>query len=120
MTPRALVLISVLFELAVGIALIALPQVAATGFVASPLDQNGLAFARLAGIALVCFSFTTWLGRTERPAYLGLLAYNLLAAGYILFLGLTLPVTGFLLWPAGAAHAVLSLLMLLRLGQAGR
>ncbi|MCX7301310.1 MAG: hypothetical protein NTX73_13225 [Rhodobacterales bacterium] len=120
MTARNLVLISVIFEVLVGITLIALPQVVANGFLAAQFDPNGLAIARLAGIALLSFGITGWIGRESRPAFVGLLTYNVLAAVYILFLGLTLPATGPLLWPAGAAHAVLAVLMAIRLGDAGR
>lgn len=119
MITRTLVLVSVVFELAMGIALVVLPQIVANALLNTSLDQNGLAFARLAGVALFCFGLTAWLGRAERPAYVGLLAYNWLAAGYIVILGLTLPATGPLLWPAGVAHVILAVLMLLRPGQPG-
>ena len=120
MAARSLVLISILVEILVGLALIAVPHVIANGFVATSVDQNGLAFARLAGIALLSLGIMAAIGRDGRPAFIGLLTYNALAAVYIVVLGLTLPVTGALLWPAGAAHAVLAVLMAIRLGDAGR
>ncbi len=119
MSARNLVLVSVVFEILVGIALVLLPQVIANGFLAAQFDPNGLAIARLAGLALLSFGLTGWLGRDGRPAFVGLLTYNVLAAAYIVFLGLTLPATGLMLWPAGAAHAVLAVLMVIRLGDAG-
>jgi hypothetical protein len=120
MPPRMLVIISALIELVTGLTVIALPDVAAKALLAAPIDPAGAAFIRLAGIALISLAVMGWSGRDGRPAFLGFLAYNALAAVYLVFLGLSFAITGAVLWPAAAVHAVLTVLMVMGLGRAGR
>ena len=40
-----------------------------------------------------------------------MLAYNLLTALYLAYLGISAPVVGIMLWPAVALHAVLAFLL---------
>jgi hypothetical protein len=100
---------------------------AATGFVlaASPvafirllmgaeLSGPGIALGRLTGFALLALGVACWPGRGMvggGPALLAMLVYSLLAAAYLLSLGLGGAPVGLLLWPAVLAHGVLTLLL---------
>lgn len=54
-----------------------------------------------------------WMSRhvpNKTPALSAMLAYNLLVATYLMYLGLDGELVGILLWPVIALHAVLSVL----------
>ncbi len=119
MNPRHLVLVSIFVEVLAGVALIALPGVAPKALLGVSTDPAGAALIRLAGVALISLAIMGWTGRHDRPAFLGLLAYNLLAASYLVILGLTFGTVGPVLWPAAGVHVVLSVLMVMTLGKAG-
>ena len=108
-----LLAIAALVEAATGIILISFPNWAAQLLLNQGLSGAGLAVGRLAGIALLALGVGAWVGRMEdgRTATLAaMLAYNVLAVIYLLYLGLDGNLVGKLLWPAVAVHAVLSLL----------
>jgi hypothetical protein len=69
----------------------------------APLDVSGVAVARVAGIALLGLAVSNL---PLRP-HSGMLAYSTLVAVYLAWLGLG-GMTGPLLWPAVAAHFLLS------------
>jgi hypothetical protein len=60
------------------------------------------------GIALVALGIACWPGR---PALCGMLTYSVLATLYLLYLAIRGQWVGPLLWPAVAAHAVLTILL---------
>lgn len=111
MTDTRLLATTAAVEVATGVALILLPQVAGDLLLAQSLDATGIAMARLAGIALLCLGLMCWLGRDSLAATAGMLAYNALATVYLVLLGLTGAASGPLLWPAVILHAILSVLL---------
>lgn len=109
-----LLAIAALAEAVTGIALIAIPNAVAQLVLDQGLAGAGLAVGRLAGVALLALGIGAWVGRLERgrtATSAAMLAYNILAAIYLLYLGLVGSPAGILLWPAVAFHAVLGLLL---------
>ena len=78
-------------------------------------SDAGRAIARLAAIALLGLALATWpmSGATSHLAssVRAPLAYNVLAAVYLLYVGIDGQLTGILLWPAIALHAILTILL---------
>ena len=70
---------------------------------------------RLAGIAMLCTGLAAWSSPREESHPLSsmraLLVYNLLATIYLGYLGLGGQLTGVLLWPAIALHAIFTALL---------
>jgi hypothetical protein len=71
-------------------------------------------FARLCGAALLALGLACWLGRNDhgRPAQqgllLGVLSYDLAAAGILTYTGWFLGLVGIALWPAVGLHVALA------------
>jgi len=69
---------------------------------------------RIAGAALLALGVACWLGRNDhdRPAQqgllLGVLIYDLAAAGILAYTGWFLSLVGIALWPAVGLHVVLA------------
>jgi len=91
------------FEAITGLILIAVPSWLAWLLLGSHLAAVGDAVGRVAGIALLALG----LSRSVQ----GLLSYNVLVAIFLLYLGIRGELVGVLLWPAFAAHGVLSVLL---------
>jgi hypothetical protein len=78
------------------------------------LDAAGEAVGRVAGFALLALSLACWpanVTTTAAASTRGLLLYNLLAAIFFLYLGLSHKFVGVLLWPAVVVHGALSALL---------
>ncbi len=114
MTTKTVIMFSSAIELATGVALIAAPDVVAHLLLGDRLSNSGVAVARLAGVALLSLGLACWPGRdgASPHATRALFAYNLLAALYLGYLRVGAGFAGFLLWPACALHALLTLLLL--------
>jgi len=70
----------------------------------------GVSMSRIAGISLIALAVACWPDRNTRRAFFGMLTYSLLATSYLVYVGVT-DGAGILLWPAVAAHAGLSVLL---------
>jgi hypothetical protein len=81
----------------------------------SVLGAAGMALGRVAGFALLALGLACWPDADSvtdnLPVLRGLLAYNLLTALYLAYLGISGQGVGILLWPAVALHAVLAFLL---------
>ena len=79
------------------------------------LPGVGVALGRLAGIALVALALACWPRRNARSeansALIALLVFSLLAALYLVHVGIRGELIGVLLWPAAATHAGLAILL---------
>ncbi len=73
------------------------------------IELAGIAvtLARLAGIALVGLGVACW---PDNPM-LGMLTYNVAAALYLAYIGVSGDSSGILLWPAVVTHAVFAALL---------
>ena len=111
MTTRTPVILSAAIEAATGVALIAVPGLAARALLGAGLSDSGIAVARLTGIALLCLALAGWPSgdAPTQPAIRALFTYNLLAALYLGYLRVGEGFVSHLLWPACALHGLLAL-----------
>jgi hypothetical protein len=94
-------------EAATGVALLVVPSLVGRLLLGAELAGVSVVVARVAGIALLALGLGCWPG----PAWLGMTAYNALAALYFGYLALGGEWSGPLLWPAALVHAVLTVLL---------
>jgi hypothetical protein len=110
---RDVLLFSLLAEGATGFAVALAPGLVAQLLFGSDVASAGVAYGRLLGVSLLALVIACWPSApaVPRPALNAVLAYNLLAAVYIAYLGVARRPTGILLWPAVAEHALVTLLL---------
>jgi len=102
-------------EVVTGLALIVDPSIVARLLFGGDLSGPGQALGTLGGFALFALALACWptrdaAGSTAR-ALRAMLLFSLLAALYLVYLGVGGGAAGPLLWPAAALHAVLTLLL---------
>lgn len=105
---KSVLMFSAVGEAATGIALLIVPSVVAELLFGEPVVGAGAAAARVAGIALIALGLACW----QRSPLVGMLAYNVAVTLYLAYLAAAGGLTGVLLWPAVALHAVFSILLL--------
>ena len=91
MNQRLLIAFAAAFEAVTGIVLIVDPSLLGRLLLGVNLDVSGIAVGRLAGFALLGLGLACWPGRqapTGKSAVRGLLAYNLLATIFFVYLGI--------------------------------
>jgi hypothetical protein len=103
---RALVFAAVA-EGATGVALLAIPSAVGQLLLGVELTGAAVQVARVAGIALIGLGVACWPG----PQMLGMLIYSASVAAYLAYLRVAGGLTGILLWPAVAVHAILATLL---------
>jgi hypothetical protein len=99
-------------EALTGILLVATPEVVARWLLGENLVGAGLAVARLLAAALLSLALMAWRSRHisgRTPALAAMLSYNVMVAALLAYLGFQGQLTGVLLWPAVAIHAVVGL-----------
>jgi len=100
---------------ATGFVLLVRPQWFAWLVFGAEFSVAGQALGGLAAIALLGLALATWptSGATTQSAssVRALLTYNLLATIYLVYVGIGGQLTGILLWPAVALHAIFTLLL---------
>jgi len=112
---RLFLLISAVGELTIGVALMTVPEMLVTILVGAPLETHGGVFvARLAGAALLALGIICLLGsldtgsRAARGIAVGMLFYNVAAAGLLIFARFGAEMSGVGLLPAAVIHVVLA------------
>ncbi len=105
--------LAALIEALTGFVLIASPALLARLLFGGDISPDGEAVGRVAGFALVSLGLACWPLRSgsNARAIRGLLAYNVLATLFFIYLGVRGELVGKLLWPAAALHAILSVLV---------
>ena len=103
-----LLAIAAVAEFATGLALLLVPSPVGRLLLGAELTGVAIPIARITGIALIALGIACWPGRT---ALCGMLTYSVLATLFLLSLGIRGKWVGPLLWPAVAAHAVLTILL---------
>jgi hypothetical protein len=101
-------------EMLTGAGLIAAPSLLARLLFGSEMGGSGDLVGRIAGLVMLCLAAACWPRGTERDstqALSPLLALSLLAAIYLLVVGVGRANAGPLLWPAFATHALLAALL---------
>lgn len=113
MTTRTLVMLSAAIELATGIALIVAPGFVVHVLLGADASGAGIAVARVAGLGLLSLGLACWPGSNDVTprATRALFTYNLLVALYLGYLRVGGGFVSYLLWPACALHALLTLLL---------
>ncbi len=102
-------------EAAFGLVLLAYPPIVVRLLFNAQIAGAGMVISRVAGIALIALGVACWPGSeaTGIPtrALRGMTCYSLLVTLYLAYLGIRGEWVGSLLWPAVAAHAVLTILL---------
>jgi hypothetical protein len=102
-------------EVGTGLALIVDPAIVVALLMGPNESGAGMPLGRFLGIALLALGLACWPGRQRSEsgsaAFRGMLAYNVLVALYLAYLGAVGDSRGLLLWPAVALHALVALLL---------
>lgn len=100
-------------EVATGVALIAYPPIVVQLLFGVDIDGIGIIIlmGRLTGIALVGLGVACWPRSAAFQQLYGMLTYGTLVMLYLARIGIRGAPVGMLLWPAVAAHAILSALL---------
>ena len=113
---KSLLIITAVFEVFTGVALLALPSRAGLSLTGSPIDATaGVIIARVAGAALLVIGVACWLARDHgyspggQALIWGLLTYNVAAAAVLGFAGIASAANGPAIWPGTAAHVGLAM-----------
>lgn len=109
---HALLVMAALGEAATGLALVVVPSLVVNLLFGAEISGVGMVITRICGISLIALGIACWPGGGTLRALCGMLTYSTLAGLYLLYLGISGHPTGKALWPAVAAHLVLSLLLL--------
>jgi hypothetical protein len=112
MTTRTLVMVGAVLEATAGCALIANPDLFAQLLIGASLSNGGVVIGRVGGFALLSLGLACWPSKdVTAHGSMALFTYNLLVGLYVVFLGVVGGFAGYLLWPAGALHALLAFLL---------
>ena len=107
--------LTAILEGATGLALLVRPSMVIQLLIGDGVSGAGIAVGRVAGLALVSLGLACWpkrnLANNFAPAFRAMLTYSLMVTIYLGYLGVVEHLAGILLWPAVAAHAVLTLLL---------
>jgi len=107
---RRILILTAVVEGLTGLILLVYPPVVIRLLFDSEIAGAGVSVSRIASISLIALGVACWPDRNTPRALLGMLTYNLLATLYLAYVGLNGGV-GILLWPAVAAHAGLTVLL---------
>jgi hypothetical protein len=94
-------------EAITGLALLIAPSLVGQLLLGEQFTGVAIPVARVAGIALIALGIACWPG----PPLVGMLIYIASVALYLAYLGFAEGLTGVLLWPAVALHAILTALL---------
>jgi hypothetical protein len=94
-------------EAVTGLALLVSPALVVHLLLGADVTGLSVVIARVTGIALIGLGASCWPGR----AVAGMLIYSVLVTLLLAYLGIRGEWVGTLLWPAVAAHAVMTLLL---------
>jgi hypothetical protein len=120
LSARNVLMFSLAAEGGTGIIVVLAPGLVAPLLFGADVAGAGVAYGRLLGMTLLALVIACWprADAVPRPALHAVLAYNLLAALYLAWLGVAHRPTGILLWPAVAEHALVTLLLANRMRDA--
>ena len=106
---KSLLILTALFEIVTGLALIAFPSVTVSLLLGTSLNEpSGILLGRIGGAALIALAITCWLSRDEgHSAFIitkALVFYNFAAALLLVYGALIEKFSGLGLWPAATLH----------------
>lgn len=105
---KKVLLLAAASEAATGLALLIVPSIIGRLLLGQELVGVAIPVARMLGIALIALGAACWPGWT---ALCGMLAYSLMATGYLGWLGIRGEWVGLMLWPAVLLHVVIAILL---------
>jgi hypothetical protein len=108
---KSLLAVASFVEAVTGLALLAYPPIVIQLLFGAEIAGAGVLASRVAGITLIALGVACWPGREMTQGLHGLLIYNLLITLFFVYVGVGGAWVGILLWPAAAAHAVLTILL---------
>jgi hypothetical protein len=104
---RRVLIFAALGEAGTGLALLIVPSLVGRLLLGEELTGIAIPVARVAGIALIALGVACWPGMP----LVGMLTYSAAVTLYLAYVGFAGGLTGILLWPAVAVHAVLTFLL---------
>jgi len=107
---KILLAVAAAAEAATGLALLAYPPIVIQLLFGAEIAGAGVLASRVGGISLIAFAVACWPSGGVTQALSAMLIYNALVTLFFASLGLGGAWVGVLLWPATAAHAVLTVL----------
>ena len=107
---KKLLILAAASEALTGLFLLVYPPVVIRVLFDAEIAGAGVLMSRIAGISLIALGVACWPGSNALRPFLGMLTFGLLAALYLVYVGINHG-GGILLWPAVAAHAGLSILL---------
>lgn len=115
MQTKVLLIATALIELGAGLALLCDPAGAAQGMSGTPLnDAATVTLLRIGGAGLLSLAVACWLARNDahspaaRGLVIGMLVYNVAAAGLLGYAGLVLKLPGTGIWFGVGLHVVMT------------
>ncbi len=112
---KRLLALAAVGEAATGLILLVYPPIVVRLLFGADIAGAGVVMSRITGIGLIGLGIACWPSRDIRGsaarALCGMLTYSSLATLYLAYLGIGGEWVGRLLWPAVAAHAVLTILL---------
>jgi hypothetical protein len=101
-------------EAATGLFSLVYPSIVVRVLFGVEISGAGIVMSRIAGISLIALGLACWakddISNSGNGALRGMLTYSLLAALYLVYLGIGREWIGKLRWPAVAVHAVVTIL----------
>jgi hypothetical protein len=104
---RRVLVLAAVGEAATGLALLIVPSLVGRLLLGEDLTGVAIPVARVTGIALIGLGVACWPG----PPRVGMLTYSAAVTLYLASGGFAGGLTGILLWPAVALHAILTALL---------
>ena len=104
---RKVLIFAAVSEVATGVALLIVPWLVGQLLLGAELTGVAVTVARVSGIALIALGVACWPG----TPLVGMLTYSAAVTLYLAYVGFAGGLTGILLWPAVAVHAVLTFLL---------
>ena len=107
---KKLLILAAVSEALTGVVLLVYPPIVIRLLFDAQISGAGVMVSRIAGMSLIALGLACWPDGNTLRAFFGMLTYSLLATLYLVYVGVKGEV-GILLWPAVAAHAGLSVLL---------
>jgi hypothetical protein len=120
-SARNVLLFSLVAEGATAVAVMLAPGLVAQLLLGADVAGAGVAYGRVFGVTLLALVIACWprTGAVSRPALYAILFYNLAVGLFLAYIGAVHRPAGILLWPAVAEHALVTLLLAVRMRDTG-
>ena len=104
---KKVLVLAAVSEAVTGVALLVVPSLVGQLLFGAELTGIAVTVARVTGIALIALGVACWPG----TPLVGMLTYSAAVTLYLAYVGLAGGLSGILLWPAVAIHAILTFLL---------